>query len=699
MIRRVASLLVVISLSTHAQQTSSGAAATGGVPPQASDTSPASRSLFLGGAAPTADTGDVHGRYATPGGIAAPCSANTAANNNTVTGGGRAFCNQWQFINNGWGRNVGSSYQPHQASQWQVSHFFNGTLYSHTAGISEYWTETFNAMNGGDKSMQRWWFNYLPGNTEDGSGEGAKGMYFAMMGIGDYVGTVNAGYRGKGLPYIETTGTCSHKGFGGTSEYCIGSPRPIIQPEHPLFTANVTAQVLPTANTYGTLTLDVNALPETPHGVLAGPIPDTTNYKDGSGFTITYKPVTGTMPASGLLCAVAPNGVRPETLTYTLTGSTLTVTGGHRDPLVSGNPAKAPITAWAGACKGFVSNPDVAVDGKKALWWYLGNTSSNTIAYVAYDRGAMYGGALGSSVSSFRAGVAGSNSITAYQTAEVIATYNATAGPGTQADGSMWLAENDMKWEPKTQVEMVFTPSSRAILMDLHCAPGSMSTDGLNTCISIGLWAGNDAAIDIPLWNPIADTTAGSGQRAPIPDIFRVRPVTSPATLGVYNDLFDLAVAPQRSLFNVRCQAGDTSVGCKNSAGYDLFVLSGANGGGRITWLPQYGALSFAGMDVVLGANRTIGFWSNANANASTGAMDTALTRTAPNTVALGNGKQGDTSGTLTLRSVQLTSASLPCTAKQKGQFNYIEGGKGVKDTVQVCAKDAKDAWAWRTLY
>jgi hypothetical protein len=43
--------------------------------------------------------------------------------------------------------------------------------------------------------------------------------------------------------------------------------------------------------------------------------------------------------------------------------------------------------------------------------------------------------------------------------------------------------------------------------------------------------------------------------------------------------------------------------------------------------------------------------------------------------------------------------ASYTCDATTRGQFNYIAGGTGVKDIVQVCAKDGADAYAWRAIY
>lgn len=39
------------------------------------------------------------------------------------------------------------------------------------------------------------------------------------------------------------------------------------------------------------------------------------------------------------------------------------------------------------------------------------------------------------------------------------------------------------------------------------------------------------------------------------------------------------------------------------------------------------------------------------------------------------------------------------CGATVRGTFWAVQGGAGVKDNVEVCAKDAGDAYAWRTLY
>jgi hypothetical protein len=48
----------------------------------------------------------------------------------------------------------------------------------------------------------------------------------------------------------------------------------------------------------------------------------------------------------------------------------------------------------------------------------------------------------------------------------------------------------------------------------------------------------------------------------------------------------------------------------------------------------------------------------------------------------------------------KLATASQPsCASGIRGTFWYVAGGAGVKDSVQVCTKDASDAYAWRTIY
>ncbi len=57
--------------------------------------------------------------------------------------------------------------------------------------------------------------------------------------------------------------------------------------------------------------------------------------------------------------------------------------------------------------------------------------------------------------------------------------------------------------------------------------------------------------------------------------------------------------------------------------------------------------------------------------------------------------------GEVHMKNMTLDSQGTPptCAAAIRGMFWYNAGAAGVKDTVQVCAKDAADAYAWRTIY
>jgi hypothetical protein len=59
-----------------------------------------------------------------------------------------------------------------------------------------------------------------------------------------------------------------------------------------------------------------------------------------------------------------------------------------------------------------------------------------------------------------------------------------------------------------------------------------------------------------------------------------------------------------------------------------------------------------------------------------------------------------DKDGKLRIPAVQISGGAAPsCAAANRGQIWYVPGGAGVKDVVEVCAKDATDAYAWRPIY
>lgn len=62
-------------------------------------------------------------------------------------------------------------------------------------------------------------------------------------------------------------------------------------------------------------------------------------------------------------------------------------------------------------------------------------------------------------------------------------------------------------------------------------------------------------------------------------------------------------------------------------------------------------------------------------------------------------------SGTGTFRNIVTTTMQLQggptakCDADHRGQINYVAGGRGQKDAVQICTKAADESYAWRVVY
>jgi hypothetical protein len=56
--------------------------------------------------------------------------------------------------------------------------------------------------------------------------------------------------------------------------------------------------------------------------------------------------------------------------------------------------------------------------------------------------------------------------------------------------------------------------------------------------------------------------------------------------------------------------------------------------------------------------------------------------------------------GVLSAKNLTLDSQSAgTCNAANRGRIVYVAGGTGVKDIVQICAKDISDVYAFRTIY
>ncbi len=48
---------------------------------------------------------------------------------------------------------------------------------------------------------------------------------------------------------------------------------------------------------------------------------------------------------------------------------------------------------------------------------------------------------------------------------------------------------------------------------------------------------------------------------------------------------------------------------------------------------------------------------------------------------------------------LSITIAKPACDSTKRGTLWFTQGAAGVKDTLEVCAKDAANAYAWRNIY
>lgn len=94
--------------------------------------------------------------------------------------------------------------------------------------------------------------------------------------------------------------------------------------------------------------------------------------------------------------------------------------------------------------------------------------------------------------------------------------------------------------------------------------------------------------------------------------------------------------------------------------------------------------------------------WTATNGTWMSGSDNLALLSEGPSLSAGANVTLTQTGNSVTIAARLATLPSGPqpaCAAATGGTMWYTPGGTGIKDNVQVCAKDAADAYAWRTIY
>lgn len=155
---------------------------------------------------------------------------------------------------------------------------------------------------------------------------------------------------------------------------------------------------------------------------------------------------------------------------------------------------------------------------------------------------------------------------------------------------------------------------------------------------------------------------------------------------------------------NVTNGGGNSNRGTQAKFGSDTYV---SNFGGA-TYLTALSELSNSGVWTArgttaagIGVNDTNGIVFNINSGLVSGNTFSPTARATLTTTGLGIGVAApatalEVNGGARLNTV---TAQPACAVGIRGTFWATQGAAGVKDTVQVCAKDAADAYAWRVIY
>lgn len=166
----------------------------------------------------------------------------------------------------------------------------------------------------------------------------------------------------------------------------------------------------------------------------------------------------------------------------------------------------------------------------------------------------------------------------------------------------------------------------------------------------------------------------------------------APGSQGYFVQVYAKDAAGKRSGSAV----GQPGVLCRNAQA----VLSGTDSL-TVTWPLTPGATG--GFDVVLLNPANSG---QGGLMTTTAAGISTYTITANPTYnysfpAYSESAQTTINGALTVNGVLTLNSFTPptCDASRRGQFNYVAGGTGVKDIVQVCVKSAGDTYSWFVIY
>lgn len=138
------------------------------------------------------------------------------------------------------------------------------------------------------------------------------------------------------------------------------------------------------------------------------------------------------------------------------------------------------------------------------------------------------------------------------------------------------------------------------------------------------------------------------------------------------------------------------------------------SGGTVLTWVGSTGGIATTGD--VQGANLLAGtggslrgsslnlatggavYWSGSSAES--GSKDTVIWHQGAKDLSIGADSFKDATGRLRVQHLRLTGVAQPsCTSSIPGELWYSGHTADTKDSVAICAADATNTWAWRTIY
>jgi hypothetical protein len=194
-----------------------------------------------------------------------------------------------------------------------------------------------------------------------------------------------------------------------------------------------------------------------------------------------------------------------------------------------------------------------------------------------------------------------------------------------------------------------------------------------------------DTGMYSPTGNTVAFSSAGT-------KVFQAN--TSSFTPGV-NNAFELGTS-SLSWSSVYAGLYSAASGLRvHSSGFGTGIVIVASG------LPSPDGGTFAGLYGEAGANNPIGVTGGADtAGTPKGVILQGQNHTGATTgggvVIRGGASASGTGGGIKFVT---PSTKATCNSTNRGMYWHTLGGAGVKDDVEVCAKDAADVYAWRTIY